>query len=170
MKKTILAVVAVFAMVFTANAQDGKFEVGANAAIPVGDAGDFYTFSIGLDVAYVWNVADKFDAGVATGFTNAFGDEVSTTVAGITVTADAEDAQFIPIAGTARYSLTSDLFVGADLGYAIGINDGNDGGFYYRPKVGYNISEKVSLNVSYTGISVDGGSFDTIGLGVMFGL
>ncbi|PTX62645.1 outer membrane protein with beta-barrel domain [Kordia periserrulae] len=166
MKKTILAIVAVFAMVFTANAQDGKFEVGINGALPVGDAGDAYTFSVGLDAAYLWNVSDKFDAGVATGFTNAFGDEFS--VAGITF--EVEDAQFIPLAGTARYNVSSDFFLGADLGYAIGINDGNDGGFYYRPKVGYNVSEKVSLNLSYTGISVDGGSFDTIGLGVMFGL
>ncbi|AXG72087.1 outer membrane protein beta-barrel domain protein [Kordia sp. SMS9] len=170
MKKTILAVVAVFAMVFTANAQDGKFEVGINGALPIGDAGDFYTFSVGLDAAYMWNVSDKFDAGVATGFTNAFGDEQSITVFGITTTIDAEDAQFIPIAGAARYNVSDDFFVGADLGYAIGINDGNDGGFYYRPKIGYNVSERVSLNVSYTGISIDGGSFDTIGLGVMFGL
>jgi opacity protein-like surface antigen len=166
MKKFIFAAVAVFAFAFSANAQDGKFEVGVNAALPIGDAGDLYTFSIGIDAAYMWNVSEQFDAGVATGFTNAFGDEVS--ILGITV--EAEDAQFIPLAGSARYNVSSDFFLGADLGYAIGINDGNDGGFYYRPKVGYNVSEKVSLNLSYTGIAVDGGSFDTIGLGVMFGL
>lgn len=169
MKKLLLvAVVALFG--FTMNAQDAQFKVGVNGALPIGDAGDFYSFSVGLDVAYLWNVSDKFDAGVASGFTSAFGDEQSVSVFGITATVDVEDAQFIPIAGAARYNVSDDFFLGADLGYAVGINDGNDGGFYYRPKVGYNFSEKVSVNLSYTGIALDGGSFDTIGLGVEFGL
>lgn len=169
MKKIILvAVVALFG--FTMNAQDAQFKVGINGALPIGDAGDAYTFSVGLDVAYLWNVSEKFDAGVATGFTNAFGDEISGSILGIPFTADVEDAQFIPIAGAARYNVSSDFFLGADVGYAVGINDGNDGGFYYRPKVGYNFSEKISVNFSYTGIALDGGSFDTIGLGVEFGL
>ncbi len=163
MKKIILvAAVALFG--FTMNAQD--FKVGLNGALPIGDAGDIATFSIGLDVAYLWEVSEKFDAGVASGFTSAFGDEV--TILGTTVEFD--DVQFLPIAGAARYNVSSDFFLGADLGYAVGINDGNDGGFYYRPKVGYNFSEKVSVNLSYTGIAVDGGSWDTIGLGVEFGL
>ncbi|WP_430409596.1 outer membrane beta-barrel protein [Kordia sp.] len=168
MKKIILGVVAIFAFAFTSNAQE--FKVGLNGALPIGDAGDFYTFSVGLDAAYLWNVSEKFDAGIATGFTNAFGDEQSVTIAGITATAEVEDAQFIPIAGAARFNVSNDFYIGADVGYAIGINDGNDGGFYYRPRIGYNVSDKVNLNLSYTGVSLDGGSFDTIGLGVEFGL
>ncbi|WP_298512795.1 outer membrane beta-barrel protein [uncultured Kordia sp.] len=163
MKKLILAAVAVFAFAFSANAQN--FEVGINGAIPIGDAGDFSSFSIGIDAAALWNVSEDFDAGVATGFTNAFAKDI----AGVSV----DDAQFIPIAGAARYNVSSKFYVGADLGYAIGINDGNDGGFYYRPKVGYDVTEKININLSYTGISIDSpglSTWDTIGLGVAFGL
>lgn len=163
MKKIILvAVVALFG--FTMNAQD--FKVGINGALPIGDAGDFADFSVGVDAVYLWNVSEKFDAGIATGFSNAFTKDIE--VLGSTVEVD--DVQFVPIAGTARYNVSTNFYLGADLGYAIGINDGNDGGFYYRPRIGYNFSEKVSLNLSYTGVSVDGGSWDTIGLGVEFGL
>ncbi|MBC8754782.1 hypothetical protein H2O64_08875 [Kordia sp. YSTF-M3] len=159
MKKIILvAVVALFG--FTMNAQNGDFKVGLNGALPIGDAGDVSSFSIGLDVAYLWDVSEKFDVGVASGFTNAFiKDEFE----------GADNVQFLPIAGAARYNVSSDFFLGADLGYAIGINDGNEGGFYYRPKVGYNFSEKVGINLSYTGISNDG-DWSTIALGVEFGL
>jgi hypothetical protein len=37
------------------NAQD--FKAGANGALPIGDTGGFVDFSVGLDVAYLWNVS-----------------------------------------------------------------------------------------------------------------
>ncbi|WP_298427488.1 hypothetical protein [uncultured Kordia sp.] len=162
MKKIILvAVVALFG--FTMNAQE--FKAGINGALPIGDAGDVADFSIGLDLAYLWNVGESFDVGVASGFTTAFTKDI--TVLGNKVSVD--DVQFLPIAGAARYNVSEDFFFGADLGYAVGINDGNDGGLYYRPKIGYNLTEKFSLNLSYTGIARDGNTWDTIGLGVEYG-
>ena len=74
------------------------------------------------------------------------------------------------MAGVARYKASEEISIGADLGYALGINDGNDGGFYYRPTVAYTVSEGVEINASYTGISLDGGSWTTINLGVLFSL
>ena len=74
--------------------------------------------------------------------------------------------------------------VGLDLGYAVGINDGNDGGVYYRPMFGYNINEKIQLNASYRGVSLGDanrvyygntyydygytGSFGILSVGAMF--
>ena len=147
-------------------AQQG-FQIGANLALPVGDASDFSSFSIGLDARYMWNVADSFDAGVAGGFTNAFGKEFDVPGFG---TVEAEDIQFLPLAAAGRFHASDQFRVGADIGYAVGINDGNDGGFYYRPHIAYGLSDKVELNLSYTGVSLDGGSWDTLGLGVLFGL
>ncbi|MEM6718189.1 MAG: outer membrane beta-barrel protein [Bacteroidota bacterium] len=166
MRKIILAVVAVFTIAFTANAQDDKFEVGISGGIPTGDASDFFSFSIGADVSYLWNVSDKFYAGFSTGMTNADGDEVMVGNASIST----DDAQFVPLAAGARYNVAGKFFVGADVGYAIGINEGNDGGFYYRPKIGYDITDKINVNIMYTGIALDDADFTTIGLGVLFGL
>ena len=67
MKKIILTVAAVFAFGF-ANAQDGAFKLGAHVGIPMGDIKDASSLNYGLDAAYVWSVADKFKAGVTTGY------------------------------------------------------------------------------------------------------
>ena len=148
----------------TLQAQEG-FRAGINLALPTGDASDVSGFSIGLDATYLWNVAESFDVGVATGFTNAFGKEIDVPGFG---SVELDDVQFLPIAAAARYHVTDKFRAGADLGYAIGISDGNDGGFYYRPMVGYGLNEKMELNLSYTGISLDGGTWSTIGLGFMY--
>ena len=134
------------------------FKLGGNVGIPVGDASDFYNFNIGLDVNFLWETSSSFDVGIATGFSNGFGEE------------DFDDAQFLPIAAAGRFNASENFKIGADLGYAIGINDGNDGGFYYRPMVGYDVSENIELNLSYSGVSLDGWTWSTINLGVMFGL
>lgn len=162
-KYIIIAAFAVFGM--SVNAQEG-LKAGANLAIPVGDAGDASGFSIGLDVLYHWSVSDDFNAGVATGFTNAFGKSIDTGIGSFEI----PDVQFIPVAASGRFNASDMISVGADLGYAIGINDGNDGGFYYRPIVGYGVSDNIELNLSYTGISLDGATWSTIALGVLFGL
>ena len=77
MKKIILTAAAVFAFSF-ANAQDGGFKLGAHLGLPMGDFKDAYSLNIGADVAYVWNISDKFDAGVATGYTTYLGKTIDT--------------------------------------------------------------------------------------------
>lgn len=146
-------------------AQEG-FKAGVNLGLPVGDAGDVSGFSLGVDVMYHWQVSDAFNAGIATGFTNAFGKEIETGFGSIEI----EDVQFLPIAASGRFMPAEKFNVGLDLGYALGISDGNDGGLYYRPIIGYAVSTGTELNLSYTGISLDGGSWSTINLGVLFNL
>ena len=164
MKKVVL--IAALALIgLSVNAQEG-LKIGANLGLPVGDAGDVSGFSIGLDAQYMFETAGEFDLGVATGFTNAFGKTLGDSNFSIEI----DDIQFLPLAGVARYKASEEISIGADLGYALGINDGNDGGFYYRPTVAYTVSEGVEINASYTGISLDGGSWTAINLGVLFSL
>lgn len=165
MKKYCLVIAIIMFSGLSLHAQEGA-NAGINFGIPVGDAGDFSGFSLGVDLNYLWNVSDAFDAGVATGFTNAFGKSVE--ILGIDV--DTEDVQFLPIAAAGRFHATDKFRVGADLGYAIGLNEGNDGGFYYRPMVGYGITDAFEVNLSYTGISLDGATWSTIVLGLMVNL
>ena len=155
-KLMLLTVVAVFGLT-SGFAQN--LSAGVTVGLPVGDAGDAYTFNIGVDVDAMWEVSEEFDAGVATGYNHSVLDSDFV----------GDDFQYIPLAGAARYNASDDFELGADLGYAIAVGDG-DGGFYYRPMVGYNLSENTQITASYRGISVDGGSFSTINLGVNFGL
>jgi hypothetical protein len=168
MKKLLfLAAFAVFGL-SSMNAQD--FNVGVSAALPMGDAGDITTFGVNLDVNYLWEVSDDFSAGIATGYQHYFGDEISETFLGQTVTFEYDDFGFLPIAAAGRFNVSEEFTLGADLGYAVGLSpDGNDGGFYYAPKVQYGVSESLDIVLSYKGISNDG-SFDALSLGVEFGL
>jgi hypothetical protein len=153
MRKIILSVLAVFAF-GAAQAQDGGFKAGLNLGLPMGDIKDAYSFTVGVDVAYMWSVADKFQAGVSLGYAHYMAKEDFI-----------DDAGFLPIAATAQYSLSDNFFIGADLGYAVGMSpSGNDGGFLYQPKVGYQ-TEKYEIFAGYKGISVDGGTFSSVGLG-----
>ena len=168
MKKLFLTA-AVALLAFTANAQDGMFKLGLSAGIPTGDFSDSYSFGLGLDAAYLFPVSDDFHVGGASGFVNIFGEDVETTFFGETVTFEVDDAQFIPLAAAARFMASENFYIGADLGYAISVGEG-DGGFYYRPRVGYNFSEKIGANASYSGISADGATLSYFGVGVEFSL
>lgn len=166
MKKLFLsAAIAVFG-IFSMSAQ-GNLNAGINLGLPVGDAGDGWTFNVTLDVNYLWDAGENFKAGIATGYSHSFGDSIDIPGFG---SIDIEDAQFLPIAGAARFGISDKFTLGADLGYAVGINDGNDGGFYYAPRAQYSISESLDIVFAYRGVSLDGGSFDVLTLGVEFGL
>ena len=154
------------ALVVCAITTNAQISLGATFGLPTGDAGDLATFALGLDANYMFDSESEVTFGVASGFLTYFGDEV--TILGNPV--DLDNVNFIPLAGAVRYDLSDKFGLGADVGYAIGASDDNDGGFYYRPMVTYAISERASINLSYSGVSVDGGTISNIGLGIMFGL
>lgn len=159
MKKSIL----IIALALTSFAASAQFSLGASFGLPTGDADTAYTFALGIDANYMFDSESEFAFGVASGYLTYFGDEIG----GI----DIDNASFLPLAGAARYAVSDKFTLGADIGYAIGLApDGNDGGFYYRPMVVYGVGENTSINLSYSGVSVDGGTFSNIGLGIMFGL
>jgi len=159
MKKLIL----VFALALTSFAASAQFSLGASFGLPTGDADLGYTFALGIDANYMFESEGEVNFGVATGYLTYFGDEI--------LGVEIDNASFLPLAGALRYAASDKFTLGADLGYAVGLApDGNDGGFYYRPMVAYGIGENTSINLSYSGVSVDGGTFSNIGLGIMFGL
>jgi hypothetical protein len=150
------------------NAQ-GVFKIGGNIGIPVSDASDGYSFTLGVDVYYFFTKIDApVEFGLNAGFRNYFGKDYD--VLGTTI--KAEDAQFLPLTAAARLKLFGILSGGADLGYAIGISpDGNDGGFYFRPIVGLDIADTIEINLSYEYTSLqDSVNFGNLNLGVLFEL
>ena len=159
MKKLFFTAIAVLAFSFV-NAQEGGFKAGAHLGLPIGTAGDIYSFNFGVDVAYLWPVGEDFKAGVTTGYSSYSGK----TVDGVKYPSGAS----IPLAATAQYSFSDHVFGGLDLGYAIySGSGGGNGGLLYQPKVGYQ-TEKMEYYVSYKGVSVTGGSIATVGVGFAY--
>ncbi|MFK7781088.1 outer membrane beta-barrel protein [Psychroserpens sp.] len=172
MKKLILlAVVAVFSL-SNVNAQ-GELRAGLNVGTTIGDFSDSYGIGFGLDATYLWEVSEKFQAGVATGFQTVAGEELTIeggTFFGVTIPdtkVEVDNFNYIPLAASGRFNASEAFVLGADLGYAIAAGEG-DGGFYYAPMVAYNITEEFQAGISYRGVSADGGSFSSVNLGVNY--
>jgi len=165
----LLAIAVFSCTVLTLNAQVDRtnFRVGINAGLVQGDFSDFYSFSLGLDVVHVWGLSKALDLGFATGFNNAFGEDETVTDGGLSVATEFDNVQFVPVAGALRIYPTYGFKFGGDLGYAVGINAGNEGGFYYKPIVGVDVNGNTEINVSYAVVSNDA-TFSTIQLGVLF--
>ena len=143
------------------------FGVGLNGGITVGDYEDIYSSNIGLDLFYLYGLSNRFLIGGSTGFASYFGKEIN--LAGIG-TIDYDDAQFIPLAASLRFSPFKNFIAGADIGYAFGINEGNDGGFYASPRATYMLNGRFPLFVGYRLIDLDEASLGSLqfGLGYKF--
>jgi hypothetical protein len=155
--KTLVALLLFFAFFNTIQSQNvdrSNFRAGINAGLVTGDFSEAYSLALGLDVYQHWGVSREVDLGLATGFLNAFGEKQEIGVGGTTVTTEFGNVQFIPLAGSFRLYPSSGFKLGGDIGYALGINDGNSGGLYYRPSIGVDMNGGTTeLHVSYFAVN-----------------
>ena len=164
MKKLLLSAFTVMCVGF-AHAQDSNFKAGIHLGIPVGDLGDAYSFNAGVDLAYMWTISDKFKIGIASGYSHYIGKTLEVIAGPIGLKINVPSFGFIPVAGSAQYSVNENLFLGADLGYAIYSGErGGEGGIYYQPKFGYQ-ADKFETYLGYRGISSEGESIGSVVLG-----
>ena len=162
MKKVIL----VFGLMLSSIAASAQFSVSVNAGLPVSDVEDYSSFALSGDVGYSFATESNLMLGVSAGFLNYFGKDYE--VLGATI--EAESIQYIPVAGSLMYRLTDSFSAGSKLGYAFGVDDDNDGGFYYKPMLSYVVGNATSLSLFYEGVSNDGINANNVGLGFTFGL
>lgn len=135
MKKVIFTVLLSVIGLVGVQAQNGNFEVGPYLGAPVGDA-DALSFNTGATFAYYVNLAPKWQLGGLIGVDHFFGKDYRWGNA----TYEGEGATFLPLAVAGKFQITPQLFVGLDLGYAIGVSDGaGDGGFLARPRFGFSL-------------------------------
>ena len=158
--KNLILLFAIILIGFNGYGQ--KFSVGMNFGAPVSEAHDFYSFTWGIDANY-WFISDTFSVGVATGFALFLANDLNLTR---NFDLTLKNASFVPIALAGRYDISHKFIIGADVGYAIGV--GNDGGFYYRPLVGYNLKDFLQLTLSYRGISLNELSVSAVTVGINF--
>ena len=124
---TLFVVGTTFAQDVDISSTNSWLKLGLNAGMPVGDADDASSFSLGLDLKGQYLVTPNFGIGVATGYSHFFGKD------------GADDFGLVPLAGFARYYFQPHgLFFGADFGYGFLTNvDNNEGGLYVNPQIGY---------------------------------
>ncbi len=163
MKKLGLLIIAILFLAPIANAQVNQdIKLGLNAGLPLGDAKDITSVNLSIDASYLFEVADMVYVGPLVNFSH-FSAKEYQGVKG-------KDIQHLPVAASGRinFGLERAVFLGADLGYAVGISKDTDGGFYYRPKLGYDFGNVAAI-LSYTGIE-DKATLNSLTLGVEFSL
>ncbi len=144
-------------------AQEG-LKIGIQGGIPLGDFDDQLSLVVAADIGYMWALGEVVDLGPASGYIIGFTDKFDDD----SPLADLPNVQFVPAAASLRIWPTNSFSLGADGGYAIGINDGNDGGLYVRPVIGFLFSAFTELNLSYTNVSLDGASYSSATVGLLF--
>ena len=159
MKKLI--VVLILSCFGFANLNAQEFKIGASIGVPLADAADISDFVLGVDAYYYFTKQDAFfQLGANLGFRNFFINDEGDFI-------DIKDGQFLPISAAARLKIFGVLSGGADIGYAVGISDYLDGGFYIRPIIAVDVLDILELNMSYESIS-DAANWGNFNVGFLF--
>jgi hypothetical protein len=144
-------------------AQQGM-KLGVHGGLPLDEFQDQLSLVAGVDLGYRWGLSEIVDLGVMVGFVNGFPEKYDREL----FSEDLPNIQFMPLAASVRFWTSNSFSIGGDVGQAIGINSGNDGGLYYRPTIGYLMGAQTEVNFSYTGIALDGATWSTLTLGVLY--
>lgn len=155
MKKVLSLIFTLFS--FTFYAQD-SFNLGVHGGFTVDKSKEFSSLGVSLDVNYLLDLSEDFNAGGFIGYVHFLPKD------------DLEARAYIPVGGAIRFNSIDEYFyVGGDLGFAIGISpDGDNGGVYFRPLLGYKITDSFKVDLSYTVIKKRVPTYSFIGLGLVF--
>ncbi|KQN38605.1 hypothetical protein ASE92_04045 [Pedobacter sp. Leaf41] len=163
--KIIATSAAVVALFFTTNvnAQSRNFGIGLNVGVPTSDA---YSFAIGGDLRYQFNVDKQLSIPVTAGYTHFSGKEIGDT--GVNY----GSFGYIPVKVGAKYFFNqsgSGLYGLAELGAGFGTNEGSGTSFVYSPAVGYSWDNGLDLGVKYEGLSQNSVNTGYFGLRLAYG-
>tara|TARA_R110002072_G_scaffold172324_5_gene326361 strand:+ start:1442 stop:1948 length:507 start_codon:yes stop_codon:yes gene_type:complete len=163
MKKLVVSIcVLAFCAISMQAQQKQGVKLEGSLGIPTGDLSSGLVFGLGADLSYLFDFSDSFQAGITSGYHNFFAKTDRSSP--LTLSGKGQDFHFVPMAASARYYVLEEFFVGTDLGYSFVLIDEVDGGFHYKPKVGYSFG-LISTTLSYSGIVLEEQSFNSINLG-----
>lgn len=174
MKKILLLLVVLSAAAFNSFAQSsksdgsGKFSIGIDPGLPVGDASNGYSFAIGGDLKYSLPAAENFDVSLSAGYQTFIGKTITIDFDGQSASGKVPSLKAIPVKLAGRYNFngSTGFFGEVGLGAAF-IQDGGGTAFLYAPGIGYAMDGGFEVGVRYEGWSKNG-TFSQIGLRVAY--
>jgi len=140
----------------------GNLEASAEVGIVIGDASDFTSLSLGVALAYLFEVSDDFQAGPSIGYTNYFGKDLD--VGNITFKTD--DFGVVPILAKGQYAVSDEFEAEGGVGYAVFTGDGGGGELTWRLGINYEFADAWDAAAGYNSITGNGGSIDAFFVGV----
>jgi hypothetical protein len=159
MKKVLLTLAVLGGVAFGTFAQSksndvGKFSIGVEAGIPVGDVSNGYNFVIGGSLKYEQPIATDLAFTLSAGYSSFMGKTVDLGGASVKF----PNAGFIPVKAGIKYHFAEAFYGEAQLGASFSTESGGKAGFAYSPGIGYNLGGGIDLGVRYEGWSYSGGT------------
>ncbi|TYP98831.1 hypothetical protein C7447_102147 [Tenacibaculum adriaticum] len=139
-----------------------QFNIGINGGITIGNIEPVSKMAFGGDINYLFDISDEFVVGPSLGLVFFSSKEAN---------GEKSDAKmYLPISTAIRFNSNEDVFyVGADLGFAVGLSpEGDNGGVFFKPLVGYKINQAFKVNLFYAGIKKRKPTYAFIGLGLVY--
>lgn len=152
MKKIILSLIVLSGLAVNSFAQSndgGKFSIGVEAGLPVGDASNGYNFVIGGSLKYEQPIADALAFTLTAGYSSFQGKTVA-------VLGKIPAAGFVPVKAGLKIGIADAFYGEAQLGAAFSTQSGGGTAFAYSPGIGYKFSDNVDLGVRYEAWSHNG--------------
>jgi len=155
MKKVLLALAIIAGTAFTTFAQtksgdSGKFSIGVEAGLPVGDAHQVFKSVFGGSLKYELPIAPSTWFTVSAGY-NSFQVKKELKDAGLDGSYGA-----IPVKVGIKYYLEQGFFAEGQVGAAFGTKSGSSTAFAYSPGIGYTFDGGFEAGVRYEGWSKNG--------------
>lgn len=164
MRKILLVAALMVGVAFTSFAQKsaskdaGKFSVGLEAGLPIGDASDFYSAVLGVSFKYEHPIATGTYVTISAGY-NAFLTKSEFKDAGAK-----SSYGFIPLKAGLKYYIQDGFFAEGQLGVVFSTESGGGSAFAYAPGIGYSFDGGFEAGVRYEGWPKDGATTSQIGL------
>lgn len=162
MKKLLFVCILVFTT-YSVSAQEG-FKLGIQGGLPFNDFNSVTGVVVAADAGYMFALGEVVDLGVSAGYIYGFPETFKAGSDEI----DLPSIQWAPFAASMRVWTSNSFSFGGKIGYALDLGDATEGGLYYRPIIGYLMSSKTELNISYTGIQLENANWSTITLGIQY--
>lgn len=160
MKKIVLIVIAFYSL--NMYSQDNEVNVGINAGLTIGNIKNTSSVAFGVDVNYLFDLFENIKIGPSLNFIYYSTKEINGNIP--------DALMYLPIGGAIRFNSSGDKFyVGADAGFAIGISpEGDNGGIFFKPMLGYYASDKIKLNLFYSGVKKKQPTYGYLGVGIVY--
>jgi hypothetical protein len=163
MKKLLIIVVFMASHVLFAQEKAIKFSASPSLAIPTGLWAALEGIGGSGEINMAYPLTDKVSLTGAVGFGFFSGKTIDFGIA----STKTKSSTFIPVIAGLDYKLNQ-LHFGIGLGYVNYTTDSSVGGFTFRPHAGFEISDKIQLNVNYTSSSTDFVNINYVGISPVF--
>lgn len=151
---------------FAQKSDRGKFSVGLEGGLPVGDASNISTFTIGGSLKYEQPIAQKLAATVSAGFIY-FPYKTDVQLDITYLNPDNRGESFVPLKAGLKYWICSSFYGEGQIGAAIATNGGGTY-FAYAPGVGVKVSNNADIGVRYEGWTHNGSTLGQVGLRIAY--